>query len=159
MLIVSKTRQCQACYGTAVPDRFESVLAHSPRSPAGFRNDAAGMTPMGMSIRVIALGWTRQRKFSPDNSPLEQHVAPEPEQLGGPTACLRRNVSAIFDQSLLVDQPAEILFVQSLSGERLDRALQLKQCEFRRHQLEYHGTVFDFGSKPRDAGRQNAAMV
>jgi hypothetical protein len=37
--------------------------------------------------------------------------------------------------------------------------LQLQQGEFRRHQFENHGTVFDLGAQPRDSGCENAAVI
>src|ERR1700730_14593593 len=104
-------------------------------------------------------GRAGERQFGPDDSSLKQHLAPEPDQLGRTATGLRRNVTGILDQSLLVNQPTEILFVQPLAGERLDGALERKQREARRHQLEDDWAVLDLGPKARDAGRKNAAMV
>src|SRR5262249_24871208 len=98
----------------------------------------------------------RERQLGPGHRALKQDLAAEPDQLGRTAAGLRRNLAGVLDQALLIDQPAEILLVEPLSGERLDGALEGKQREALRHQLEDDGAVLDLGPQPRDAGRQDA---
>ncbi len=83
----------------------------------------------------------------------------EAEQLGRPPDGIGGHCASFFNEFLLLDQPAEVLLVDQPACERLNTALQLQQGEFGRHQLEYHRTVFDLGAQPRDAGRENAAMI
>src|SRR5215470_7359845 len=63
-------------------------------------------------------GRTGERQLGSGNRPLKQHLATEPDEFGGTAAGLHRNVTGIFDQSLLIDQPTKILLVEPLSGQR-----------------------------------------
>ena len=68
-------------------------------------------------------------------------------------------LAGLLDELLLLDEAAEIGLVQRKPGDRLDAALQLQEREDGRHQLEHDGIVFDLRPHPRDAGREDAAMV
>ena len=41
----------------------------------------------------------------------------------------------------------------------VDGALELQQGEFRRHQLEHHRAIFEFGAQPCDRGRENPSVI
>ena len=87
-------------------------------------NDA--MSTLSAEARLAHQAGRDKRQLGPGDGALEQHLAPEPEQLGRPAAGRVGNLAGFLDQALLVDQPAEILLVQPLPGERLDGALQLQ---------------------------------
>ena len=67
--------------------------------------------------------------------------------------------ASFFNEFLLLDEAAEILFVDQPPGERLDAALQLQQRERIRHQLEHDRMVFDLGPQPGNSRRENPAMI
>src|SRR5260221_2632230 len=107
------------------------------------------------------VGSERARKWqlSRGGSPLRHDRAGEAEELGGPAAGRRRHAAGLFDQPLLIDQPAEVLLVKTLSGERFDGTLELKQREGWRHQLEDDRAIFDLRPQPGKAGGEDAAMI
>ena len=101
----------------------------------------------------------RKRELGSDNRPFRQHAMAEPEQLGGAADGIGGDCASFLNELLLLDQAAKVLLVHQPACKRFNTALQLQQGEFRRHQFEYHGTVFDLGAQPRDPGRENAAVI
>lgn len=83
----------------------------------------------------------------------------EAEQLGRPSDGVGGHCASLFNEFLLLDEPAEVLLVDQPACERFNTALQLQQGELGRHQLEYHRAVFDLGAQPRDPGCEDAAMI
>src|SRR3954447_2706243 len=101
----------------------------------------------------------RKRELGSDNRPFRQYAMAEPEQLGGAADGVGGDCASFLNELLLLDQAAKILLVDQPACERLNTALQLQQGEFRRHQFEYHGAIFDLGAQPRDAGGENATVI
>ena len=99
------------------------------------------------------------RRRRPGAGAFEQNLASETHQSGRPSAGLDADPAGFLDQTLVLDEAAEILLVQPHPQKRLDGTLQLQQGERRRHQLEHHRAVFDFAAQPPDRGGQDAAMV
>jgi len=60
---------------------------------------------------------------------LEENLAPETHKPSRSAAGFGADPTGFFDQTLVLDQPSEILLMQPYSGKRLDRALQLQQSE------------------------------
>ncbi len=101
----------------------------------------------------------RKRELGSGDRPFRQHAVAKPEQFGGAADRVGGDCASFLNELLLLDEAAKILLVDQPACKRLNTALQLQQGEFRRHQFEYHGAVFDFRAQPRDAGRENAAVV
>ena len=49
--------------------------------------------------------------------------------------------------------------MQVAPRNRLHGALQLREGELARHQLEYDRTVFELGAQPRDGGGEDTAVI
>src|SRR5207247_11245809 len=105
------------------------------------------------------LSSARQWQFRPGDNPFVENGVAEAEQLGRSSDGVGGRLPGLLDQFLLLDEAPEIRLVDQPSGERFDRPLQLEEGEAGRHQLEYDGAILDLGTKPRDARRQDAAMV
>jgi hypothetical protein len=81
------------------------------------------------------------------------------KQLGWPTGGPACNITCRLDEPLLLDQPAEILFVQPSPSKGFDRPLKLQERKAQRHELKQHWTVFDFGPQASYAGGKYAPMI
>src|SRR5258705_8476985 len=101
----------------------------------------------------------RKWKLGSGDRPFRQYTMAEPEQLGRAADGIGGDCASFLNELLLLDQAAKILLVHQPACKRFNTALQLQQGEFRRHQFEYHGTVFDLGAQPRDSGCENAAVI
>src|SRR5271166_1213673 len=100
-----------------------------------------------------------ERQLCPRGSALLAHRGAETVGFGGASPGVEDSLAGLLDKLLLLDQPAEIRFVNGEACDRLDAALQLQQREDGWHQLEDDGIVFDLGPHPRDPSRENAAVV
>src|SRR5216683_2884197 len=116
------------------------------------RANRAASTPM-QRFNYATLPRDRRRALPARRSPagaqaqsrgraLQQYLAAETNQPRRPAAGGGADLAGFLDETLLLDQPAEILLVQPGAGKRLDGALQLQQREGGHHQLEHHRTVF-----------------
>src|SRR5207248_4574505 len=123
----------------------------NPRQPALAAWQTAGQVLSGRSPSGA--------KAQTGGGTLEQHLAAKAHEPRRPAASRRADLAGFLDKTLLLDQPAEILLVQSDAGERLDGPLQLQQREGRRHQLENHRPVFDLASQTPERRRQDPAMI
>src|SRR5260370_38401915 len=90
--------------------RAEVGAVKPPLAPSSGRAGGARAPPQGRSGRA------GERQLGSGDGTLKQHLATEPDEFGGTAAGLHRNVASVFDQSLLIDQPAEVLLVSPLSG-------------------------------------------
>src|SRR5690606_30500757 len=70
-----------------------------------------------------------QGQFAAGDGALEQYVAPEAEQFGGPAGGAGSDIAGVFHQRLLFDQAPEILLMQAAARQRFDGRLQLQQGE------------------------------
>src|SRR5690348_12359145 len=120
-----------------------------------------GMSITGVKLRLRRFrGATRsdrtgKRKLAAAEGALEHDLAAEAVELGRTTARPGGDRAGLFDQALLVDQPAEVLLVQASSGQRFDCALELQQGERLGHQLEDDRPVLDLGAQASDASSEN----
>ena len=78
--------------------------------------------------------------------PFKQHLAAKPEELGGSSPGLRLEPSGSLDQTTPLDEPAEVLFVQSHAHERFNRTLKLEEGEGVREQLEHQRSVLQLAA-------------
>ena len=101
----------------------------------------------------------RKRELGSDNRPFRQHGMAETKQLGRAANGVGGDCASFLNELLLLDQAAKVLLVHQPAWKRLNAALQLQQGEFRRHQFEHHGAVFDLGAQPCDPGSENAAVI
>src|SRR5215467_5592829 len=102
---------------------------------------------------------TRKRELGSCDCPFRQYAVAEAEQLGGAADGVGGDCASFLNELLLLDQASKILLVHQPACKRLNTALQLQQGEFRRHQFEHDGAVFDLGAQPRDPGGENAAVI
>src|SRR5690606_1527888 len=70
-----------------------------------------------------------------------------------------RDLAGLLDQSLLLDETAEVRLVQADAGQSLDRLLELEEGEGGWHQFEDDRPVLDLAAQAADGGREDAAMV
>ena len=97
---------------------------------------------LGLSIRFVK---PEIGSFVPTMARSSENGAAETEQFGRPSACILAGFAGFLDEFLLLDQAAEILFVNEPPGQSFDAALQLQQRECFGHQFEHHRMIFDFG--------------
>src|SRR5437762_3675494 len=90
---------------------------------------------------------------------LTEHLTAETEEFGGPAARHTSEFSGTFHQTLIFHESSEILLEQVNAGDRLDRSLQFRQCEYRRHQLKHDRPVFLLAAQSCDGGRQDPSVV
>src|SRR6516162_611073 len=95
----------------------------------------------------------------PRRRALLHHLAAEAEQRRRPPPGRGRGLAGRLDQGRRLNQAAEVLLVQVAPRDRLHGALQLREGELARHQLEYDRTVFELGAQPRDGGGEDAAVI
>src|SRR5206468_1982 len=86
-------------------------------------------------------------------------LAAEAHEPRRPAAGRGADLAGFLDETLLLDEPAEILLVQPDTGECLDGSLQLQEREGWRHELEYDRPVFDLAAQAAERRRQDAAVV
>jgi hypothetical protein len=60
---------------------------------------------------------------------------------------------------LRFDQASKILLMEADAREGFDRALQFKQGEFGRHQLEHNRAVFHFRPQATHGGGQDPPVI
>src|SRR5215831_1433994 len=86
---------------------------------------------LGMSIKGVKrpdlLGGTGKRQLAAADGALDHDLAAEAVELGRAAAGGGGDSAGLLDQSLLVDQAAEVLLVQRPAGQRLNTALQLQE--------------------------------
>src|SRR5215203_5729068 len=87
-------------------------------------------TPAGVTVGVGVLG----RLMTVRRTAVRAPGAPAPPRGG--------SLAGRLHQRRGFDEPAKVLLVQMPSGDRLDGALQFREREFIRHQLEYNRAVF-----------------
>ena len=63
----------------------------------------------------------RQRQLVPRNRPLQQHVAAKAKKLGRAACGGGGHLAGFFDQGLLFDQAAKVLFVQAATDRKFNR--------------------------------------
>src|SRR6516162_2989040 len=112
------------------------------------------LIPSGAKASRGARAQTQPRRRA-----LLHHLAAEAEQRRRPPPGRGRGLAGRLDQGRRLDQPAEVLLVQVAPRDRLHGALQLREGELARHQLEYDRTVFELGAQPRDGGGEDAAVI
>src|SRR5688572_20338545 len=66
----------------------------------------------------------RQGQLGSNQRPLEQNLAPETDQLGRAATGVGRDLSGLLDETLLIDQAAKILLVQTPPRKRFDSSLE-----------------------------------
>src|SRR3954454_4820045 len=114
-----------------------------------------------LSINLVKSGRSRsrERKLAADHGAFGQHALAEPEELGRTSDSISGHCACFFNEFLLLDETEEVLLVHRAPSQRLDRALQLRQCKFFQHKLEHDRTIFDLGAQPGNAGGENAAVI
>src|SRR6516164_2164860 len=90
---------------------------------------------------------------------LEQHLAPKTHEPRRSPPGLGADPAGFLYQTLMLDEPAKILFVQPHPRQCFDRALQLQQRERRRHQLENDRSILDLAAQPTDRGGEDPPMI
>src|SRR5690606_7441849 len=83
--------------------------------------------PAGTS--EVASGLTGQRQLATGDRPISQDVAAELEEFCRPARHPAFNCSRVFHQRLLLNEAAEVLFMQKAARQGLKRLLQLPQGE------------------------------
>ncbi len=79
-----------------------------------------------MSIGTLA---SHHRPRQTDRQFLTEHLAPEPEQFGGPSASDPGCAPDRLDEVGIDDKAAEVLFVKFGAAQRFGNALQLQKRE------------------------------
>src|SRR5258705_13967627 len=90
-----------------------------------------GSTEVGQLCHASFSRRAGERQLGPGSGALGDDAAAEAEELGRATAGRRGDTAGLLDETLLVDETAEILLVETPPGERLDGALKLEQGEAR----------------------------
>src|SRR6266478_2204572 len=112
------------------------------------------LIPSGAKASRGARAQTQPRRRA-----LLHHLAAEAEQRRRPPPGRGRGLAGRLDQGRRLNQAAEVLLVQVAPRNRLHGALQLREGELARHQLEYDRTIFELGAQPRDGGGEDAAVI
>src|SRR5215218_10273145 len=86
------------------------------------------------------------RQAHPWSWPLDQHLAPEAHQAGRAPARLGCHFTGFLHEPLHLDQAAEVLLVESDTGQCLYSPLEVEQGEGGGHELEDHRTVLDLAA-------------